>query len=484
MTTPKKKAGKKKVTRAALPPPPRSESIDAPASKLQALIVRGNRLSARVQDAVTSASLSWSTTEITQLSLTVADPGFELWREAVFAKGSTMIFRQAGLPDLTLRIASLTVDGGPAGTGGFQVMARSNGVHKLKQRRGPKLMKNVSPTDFVRSECRAVGLKFVGQPSAKRGQVRRDLPQKGQASQGAAKPSSWTTFQRLASELGFYCFEFADTVYFGKPTWLINRSKDNATQVALPLPGAPEVWMAQSIPSINESEDAEVAVEVSGIQLHLSRYKDCRPGRALRLRGLPPYNDHYLTTSMNVNLLGVGSIDLSASTSVNPKPQPPEKKAKTGSPAKYDDGDNGGGGGGGASSGGAKQSGSRSALDFVTMALSASNARYVFGAEASPSDPSPSALDCSELIEWAAARVGVPFVDGSANQIARSNRISVSQALRTRGALLYKPGHIGVSLGDGKRTVEARNPRDGVGVFNAGDIAWTAAGLIPGMRYK
>ena len=54
--------------------------------------------------------------------------------------------------------------------------------------------------------------------------------------------------------------------------------------------------------------------------------------------------------------------------------------------------------------------------------------------------------------------------------------------MNTRGALLYKPGHIGISLGDG-RSVEARNPTDGVGIFRAADIAWTQGGLVPGLRY-
>ena len=478
--TDKKKAGKKKTGPAQLPPPPNStEALDAPAGRLSSLIVRGSKLSAQVQEAVTSATLSWSTTEVTQLSLTLADPGFELWRDAVFAKGSKIIFRQAGLPDLTLRVAALNLDGGPAGTGGFQVQARSWGVHKLKQRRGPHMLRNVSPTEYVRSECRKAGLKFVGQPTAKRGQVSRDTAKKGQSTQGSGRPSSWTTFQRLAQEVGFYCFEFSDTIYFGKPTWLINRTKASATQVALPLPGAPEAWVAGAMPAIALSEDAEVAVEVSGISLPLARYKDCRPGQALRLRGLPPFNDHYLTTAMTANLLGVGTLDLTAATPVNPKPQPPQKKSKGGgSKGGYDDEE-----GGGSSSGGATQTGSKSALDFVTMALTAVGTRYVFGAEASPSDPSPAALDCSELIEWACARVGVRFVDGSANQIAASKQIGVAQALRTRGAILYKPGHIGISMGDGRRSLEARNPRDGTGVFNASDIAWTAGGLIPGLRY-
>jgi len=88
----------------------------------------------------------------------------------------------------------------------------------------------------------------------------------------------------------------------------------------------------------------------------------------------------------------------------------------------------------------------------------------------------------SELIEWAASRVGIsPKVpDGSSAQINHCRSIPVAQAIRTKGALLWHSGHIGVSLGNG-RTVEAQNPRAGVLQTNAGN-RFTRGGLIPGAR--
>ena len=134
-----------------------------------------------------------------------------------------------------------------------------------------------------------------------------------------------------------------------------------------------------------------------------------------------------------------------------------------------------------ARTGAASPGGSGRTQEFLLQALSQNGNRYVFGAEANPNDPKPRALDCSELVEWAAARAGVRFPDGSANQIAAARPLSVEQALNTPGALLYRPGHIAISLGDG-RTIEARNSRAGVGIFNAHGRGWTRAGTIPGMR--
>lgn len=125
--------------------------------------------------------------------------------------------------------------------------------------------------------------------------------------------------------------------------------------------------------------------------------------------------------------------------------------------------------------------GYRTAGAFVRVALAQAGDSYIYGAEASPRDPDPDAFDCSELVEWAAARVGVTFVDGSSNQIARARPISVAQGIRTRGALLWHPGHIAISLGDG-RTIEAANRNYGVRVLSASG-RFQRAGLIPGLNY-
>jgi len=123
---------------------------------------------------------------------------------------------------------------------------------------------------------------------------------------------------------------------------------------------------------------------------------------------------------------------------------------------------------------------------FVQRALAQRGDRYIFGAEAKPNDPNPKAFDCSELVQWAAHQVGVSIPDGTMNQLPHIQRagktLPVSKAIRTRGALLFRPGHVAISLGNGK-TIEAKGSQYGVGVFSAEGRRWTAGGLIPGMRY-
>lgn len=131
---------------------------------------------------------------------------------------------------------------------------------------------------------------------------------------------------------------------------------------------------------------------------------------------------------------------------------------------------------------------------FLAAALEQAGDPYVWGAAADPGDADPDAFDCSELVRWAAARVGVDLPDGSWLQYLdlkqQGATVSVEEALRTPGALLFsfdsepRPGggrppgaHVAISLGDG-RTIEARGRRYGVGTWEAGDRFQYAA-IVP-----
>lgn len=457
-----------------------------PRVKLGNIYLHGGKVPADIAAQVTSADVTWGTDQVTQLSIHLEDPGFLVYRGAYFEKGQPVLYREPGdgiNPDVNLqfRIVGLTLHPGSAGTGGLDVVGRSQTVWALRRRRGALVMPKASPSDFVAAECKKVGAKYVVQPSPKRGHVARDVKQKGQEEQtGAAEvPSSWSTFVRLASELGYICYEYQDVVYFGKPTWLIAQDK-TPMEVAIPQAGAPQLLVPRNMPTIDMSEDAVVPVTITDLEVEKRRFVGCHPGGGLKLSGLPPLNDVYLCTAMTYPLMGTAGLQLSAQTPKNPPKQPPTKTVAKGGKTATHDTDNTGTA---SSSGGATQVGGKSAAAFVAMAITASSAAYVYGAEASVSDAHPSALDCSELVQWALGRIGVPFVDGSTAQYDACQKISVAQAFTTKGALLHMDGHIGISMGDGTHSVEARNPTEGVGIFDGHQIAWTGGGLVPGLAY-
>ena len=135
------------------------------------------------------------------------------------------------------------------------------------------------------------------------------------------------------------------------------------------------------------------------------------------------------------------------------------------------------------------------AHDFVQMALSQAGDDYVWGASAANNgqvlDDDPDSFDCQELVEWSAAKLGLPAEDASYLQydsLERSGHtMTVEEALKTPGALLFSSGdsgkvhHVAISLGDG-RTIEAKGRAYGVGEFDAGN-RFDKAGMLPGLDY-
>lgn len=141
------------------------------------------------------------------------------------------------------------------------------------------------------------------------------------------------------------------------------------------------------------------------------------------------------------------------------------------------------------------------AADLVALCLKQTGDRYVFGHEASVSDPDPDVFDCSELVQWSCARLGVEptMPDGSwlqARHCAKRELLRTPEdAIGIQGALLFRfkgdpfsgdrpsQAHVAISLGNGN-TIEARGKKWGVGSFTAKDRGWTHAGLVPGVTYE
>lgn len=134
---------------------------------------------------------------------------------------------------------------------------------------------------------------------------------------------------------------------------------------------------------------------------------------------------------------------------------------------------------------------------FLDAALRQAGDQYIFGAEAAASEADPDAFDCSEIVEWAAAQVGVTVPDGTWLQYLHLKEqgaiIPVEEAIDTPGALLFSfsqeptPGgarpsqaHVAISLGDGQ-TIEARGTQYGVGSFDASPQRFQYAAVIPGI---
>lgn len=121
---------------------------------------------------------------------------------------------------------------------------------------------------------------------------------------------------------------------------------------------------------------------------------------------------------------------------------------------------------------------------MVQAALKQKGKSYVFGTEVAATETDAAAFDCSELVEWAVSQAGGYIPDGSQAQREwcrkHKTTLSVEEAIKTRGALLFTDTHVAISLGDGM-TIEAANKKKGVCSLTAAGRGWKEAGLVPGL---
>lgn len=447
----------------------------------------GLALRGEVGDAVVGGKVDLTSDEVSEVELEFNDP--QLTRLSV---GRLSVGTPLDLLDLHFTVVKLDVIQGPADPH-LRLIAHPTGA--VRMREGvPGPAKNLSPTDYMAMLARAVGLEFLGEPSG----VRADIgPNTIKDKRGRVTDSrletAWEIGKRLAAELGFLAFEAAGTYHFASAARLVDSGRTRHV-----------FWGADPGPSQSESSRVKLLrlptcsaqrrpgvsafshVDVDGTDaLPRAEGVAFRPGENLLLSGVPRFSGkHRMITRVSWSLDDlVSPVTVTASsverlTPANDRTAEDDRAALPGGIQME-----------AAIPGGTKR-GTRSALDFVTFCLQQVGDKYVFGAETRPDDLDPDAFDCSELIQWACAQVGVDFVDGSGNQIAAVQRagllMPVEQAARVRGAVLFRPGsvnHIAVSLGDGKHTVEARGRKYGVVQHVIANRGWTKAGRIPGLIY-
>lgn len=101
----------------------------------------------------------------------------------------------------------------------------------------------------------------------------------------------------------------------------------------------------------------------------------------------------------------------------------------------------------------------------VDYAMSRIGCPYVWGAGG------PEAFDCSGLVQWAYAQVGVSLPHQSESLYATAtNRVPVSEA--RPGDVLYRPGHVGIAVSSGGTTY-VHAPTFGGLVRDTDSLAWS-----------
>lgn len=417
--------------------------------------VMGSPLNDEVRRAITACTIDGDYQSVMQLSITISDPRWALLSQGVFK-----LNMRVEIDDLIFDISNITT-GDSSEVETVEVKCRPQIVRKLKARRGAKVMKNASPSEFVISECKAVGAKYVVQSSASRSQVARDVPKQGEKPEVQSPPSSYTTFQRFANELGYYFFEVAGTVYFGKPSWLMTHVSTKSVSANYITNGDKGIPMVTTPRASRSLDDPATTVDLGLIVTDLLT---ARPGRRLELSGVPTFNGSYLISRFSADLLDDTCIcDVTGTTPLNPEPQPPTT-GKTAASTRL---------------------GTLLSTDLVYWLQKQIGDKWVEGTQVSLSSNDPNQFDGSELLQWGAAQVGAFMPDKPNDQIAwaanNGCEVSVASALKTRGAFLWSNNRIAICIGSG-RTLENVNGR--VGIVRSGQASrYSRGGRIPGVLY-
>ena len=432
-------------------------------SPVDQIYLIGTKFNTEIRQAIVRASFSASTSQVSQMDMTIIDRDFKL-----LAAGMVAEHMRVDFIGFWMEIASIGT-GEQDGVETLELKIRPGGVRALIERTGALVMNNVSPTQFVAIECQAVGLGLHGQPSAVRNQVARDVPV-GDI-EGEKPPSSWTTFQRLADELGYVMFEHRNIIYFGQPSWLL--ANVGVPAVVRYKRGEAATDTVLRVPQCSRSDDDPDGTRVS-VVLPAPRIHDIGPGTLLRLQGVPTFDADYIVNSISYDLLDRNTtVEVDAQKPIDPKPlgEGGTESIPLNAYGSY----------------GTTRRATKLANDMVAWALAQMGDQYVFGANTRLDDPDPTKFDCSSLVQWACAQVGVYMPRDTWSQEAyieqKGRHIPLSEARYIRGALLYTEGHVAISLGDGFTTIEAMNSQAGI---RKGDISikrFQRGALVPDMSY-
>jgi cell wall-associated NlpC family hydrolase len=381
--------------------------------------------------------------------------------------------------DLYLRMDTIKFEPGGHTTGQLTIAAADEIVYKLMELKGPRTASGISATEWIAQELRIVGIDpniyFLGESVPTQTVIARDEADQAGSSSGIDnQPSAWTTIVRLAKELGKRVFISGRRLVFGSAGFAMAWAAPGTLKLSYHSLSDAERFLSLPTATRVSIGNRQGIMQVQG-KIPLNRAKYFRPGARVALEAIPSVvaqGPLIMMVEKIAHSIGTDTdgADITLLEPVDPPPQPPSTATAAGA------------NGGPTSAGGTPAPGSDSQISrFVALALQQAGKRYVYGAEASPSDPNPRAFDCSELVQWCADRIGItPAVpDGSDAQKAHCKPIPVTQGINTKGALLFAPGHVAISLGNGK-TIEAMNESAGIRQGNATTSRFNAAGLIPG----
>lgn len=263
--------------------------------------INGKPMSTTLSEQIIGGSLKLSSRSITAFDCTIQEsPDMRLTGSinTVLRKGTTVLWQ-----DYALSLSRVKTGGG-AKAPTIDISATSDFVHSLQRETGGKSWGKTSVSAWAGDVIRAKGAKAVVQPGLGEREIKRKEPE----GNGTTDETTWDVLAEMAKQTGAWLFEYGNTIYLAKPSWLVAQSHvrrypvvwNSWTDHTDALVAAPEYsWEEKRKKWEGEHELVIRAMDPGpGSTNPLSQ---CRPGDIVDFTGLasPSPNPLWLVVSVN-----------------------------------------------------------------------------------------------------------------------------------------------------------------------------------------
>ncbi|GAA4916026.1 hypothetical protein [Nesterenkonia rhizosphaerae] len=278
-------------------------------NRLHQVKLKGQGLQAHLVGACTSAKLSASTSQITELDFTFADDDdLAIFRRGTFAIGTILTYdKWVG------RVTAVELKPENAGPS-VKVRAPSRYVQRLQNQTGEQNWGSYPVTRWVQQCAQSAGMKHIVEPDIGNRQIVREK------AEGDNPDSTWDVMTQLARETGRLLFEYGDTLIFARPTWLASRA--GRRQIRLNWKNWNEYSEGMDgMPGFKDAaqrKDQELTVGLTSADADTFR-----PGDELILEGnMGRANGSWMVTKVDFSLSITKPVKLTCKRFVNPTPEP------------------------------------------------------------------------------------------------------------------------------------------------------------------
>ncbi len=272
-------------------------------TRLDHLILNGNRVSADLTNSITSATINRTITQASTVKLVVADYSRDFLRSPICNQASRVQVGALGFVLVQVAKAQNTV----TLTCEDAVINRLRGISGARTQ-APGVRTRVQ---FAAQLCAEAGVPFIGDfntPAATEPLSRGTTQNPGE--------DTWTCLTRIAGVVGYRCFSDGINVLFGPDAWLLNPVGPSSG------PGLLVDELSDRVDWVNFDYDVGKSVAKATVFTYADFWTS-DPGAPSTIRNLGPASGQWLIESIGRNLnRAATTVALVAGQPTLPEPPP------------------------------------------------------------------------------------------------------------------------------------------------------------------